>query len=560
MGLTSSLFTGMSGLRSNQFRIDSIGDNVANVNTTGFKGTRATFQTQFLNTLNTGSSPAENTGGTNPTQVGLGSVLGSMQRDFQPGSIETTGYKTDLAVEGAGFFVLRSPDSDQVFSRDGSFVLNSQSQLVSADGYIVQGYGVNNSFELVPGVVTDLEIPLGSLTTAQATTTVQLDGTLDSSGTIGTQGSVLNSNTLVSDAGGTLAVGGTALTALRDQAAPGVLLFNPGDTLTFDNTAKGGRDLPAAEFVVGTTGSTLGDLAAWFEDVLGINTTAGVPGTPGVTLVGGQMVVTGNVGEDNDLTMLPGALTSDGAVQQPFDFTKTQQADGSSVFTSLRVYDSLGTGVTVNVTVVLETKATTGNIWRYYATSPDDSDADLTIGTGTVTYDNSGRMTSINNGALTIDRQDLGSATPLGVALDFSAVSGLSTGSSVLVMSNQDGNPPGSLNDFAIGPDGMITGTFSNGLSKTLGQVILATFSNPAGLVASSNSTFVPGPNSGEAQIVRPMELGAGRVLGGSLELSNVDLSQQFIGLITASSGFTAASRVISMSDQLLQELLLMTR
>src|SRR5512140_513443 len=107
MGLTSALFTGLSGLNTSQFALDVIGDNIANLNTIGYKGSRTLFQTQFSRTLSAGTKPGAGQGGTNPMQVGLGSSVGAIQRSFTPGSIETTGVPSDLAIEGEGFFVLR---------------------------------------------------------------------------------------------------------------------------------------------------------------------------------------------------------------------------------------------------------------------------------------------------------------------------------------------------------------------------------------------------------------------------------------------------------------------
>jgi flagellar hook protein FlgE len=127
-------------------------------------------------------------------------------------------------------------------------------------------------------------------------------------------------------------------------------------------------------------------------------------------------------------------------------------------------------------------------------------------------------------------------------------------------MNFQDGFSTGTLIDYSVGQDGVITGTFSNGLNQTLGQMAVGTFANPAGLLARSNNIYFIGPNSGEARITPPLTLGAGKINAGTLELSNVDLSREFINLITSSTAFSAASRVITTSDQLLQELLLIAR
>ncbi len=127
-------------------------------------------------------------------------------------------------------------------------------------------------------------------------------------------------------------------------------------------------------------------------------------------------------------------------------------------------------------------------------------------------------------------------------------------------MADQDGYPPGTLNSFAVGEDGTVSGVFSNGLSRTLGQVALATFTNEEGLVAETENLFSAGPNSGTAQILAPETQGAGAIRGGALEMSNVDLSREFIGLITASTGFQAAGRVISVANEMLDQLLMTLR
>ena len=124
----------------------------------------------------------------------------------------------------------------------------------------------------------------------------------------------------------------------------------------------------------------------------------------------------------------------------------------------------------------------------------------------------------------------------------------------------QDGSGIGTLANFSIGEDGLITGLFTNGLTRTVGQVAMATFANPEGLVDVGNNMFRVGPNSGEAIITEAFQFGTGRMLSGALELSNVDLSQEFINMILASTGYSAASRVISTTDELLDQLLILGR
>ena len=564
MGLTSALYTGLTGLNANQFRIDVIGDNISNINTTAFKGGRATFQTQFSQTISAGSAPGQAEGGTNPTQIGLGSVLGSIQRTFTPGSIETTGVATDLAMDGNGFFVLRKADNEQAYTRDGSFTLNAANELISSDGFRVQGYGIDENFNLVDGVLTDVTIPLGALSTAIATAKAEFDGNLSSGSdtVVASQGGILRSNTMVSDDAGLVpALATDLMTNLRDSTTPLVHLFTAGDTITLSGITKGGRELADATFTV-QAGSTLQDYMDFLEDALGVNTDAALLEGAGVSVTAlGEIKIDGNYGTGNEIKIDEAdILSSNATTPRPFRWTIDQTPTGESVLTSFKAYDSLGGEVTLDVTMVLNEKATTGNTWRYYVESPDDSDIDLVLGSGTLTFDTSGRFFSATGNTFAIDRADTGAESPMSVTLEFDRISGLDARTSSLLMTSQDGFPPGSLSNFSIGTDGTIMGTFTNGLSRTLGQIALANFANPEGLVRESNNTYSVGPNSGEAVITKPLVLGAGRILSGSLELSNVDLAREFIGLITASSGFSGAGRVVSTANQLLEELMILAR
>ncbi|HOW73137.1 MAG TPA: flagellar hook-basal body complex protein [Phycisphaerae bacterium] len=573
MGLTSAMYTGLTGLNANQLRIDTIGNNVANVNTTAFKGSRANFENQFSLTLSGGSGPSETSGGTNPSQIGLGTMLGSIQKSFLAGSIETTGLPTDMAIEGAGFFIVRTPTGEQAYTRDGSFKLASDQVLVSANGYQVQGYGVDQDFNIVPGVLGDLVIPLGTLSTARATTEAQFDGNLDASGSIATQGTILTSQVFQEGAsGGPAATGATLLTNVYDTGS-NAPLFAENDVITLSTVRKGangGRQLPEAHFTVAAT-STLSDFAAFLNDRLGINADPAAGGTPGVTIGTvapdeGKIIIQGNAGTENALTIdMADIQSTNASFNAPFEFTETQEANGESVFTTFIAYDSLGNPVTVDLTTTLVEKNNLGTTWRFYAESAQDSDSSPSLGlTGTVSFNNDGQLTGITNDTLEIDRVGSGALTPLQIQLDFSGVTSLAApyaaNPSTLVMSTQDGYGMGTLSNFAVGTDGMIVGTFTNGLTRSLGQIALATFANAEGLVSDLNNLYRIGPNSGNPMISTPGTLGAGTIASSSLELSNVDLTREFIGLIGASTGFSASGRVISTSNDLLNELMSIAR
>lgn len=557
MALTSTLFTGLSGLDVNQTRLNVVGNNIANVNTVGFKSSRSLFRPQFYVTDSGGSPPSSDFGGANPSQRGLGASVAAIEKDFSPGSIEPTGKPTDLAIDGQGFFVVQS--NGQKFTRDGSFQLNSSNQLVNTSGDFLQGFGVDSDFNIIPGQLQNVAIPLGAMTAAQATENVKLEGNLNADGAVASGASVLNTQALTTLGGLAAPDGTTLLTNIADSSNNAVPKFAAGDVLTLQGK-KGGRDLPASKFTI-TPAGTLGDLQNFLQNGLGIETGVAAIPAPGVTLTttGTDVTldVTGNQGAENGLTLAGAALTSSSGVT-PFTFTDdpTSNPTGESVQTSFVAYDSLGTPITVSVTSVLESKADTGNTWRFYASSGDNKGGTIGLGTGTLTFDNDGKLLSSTGSTISINRQGTGAKTPLAMRLDFDEMTSLTSRNSELVMTEQDGSAIGTLNNYSIGTNGMITGSFSNGLTRNLGQIAMATFNNPQGLVDQGGNMYTSGANSGVPIISPPLSLGAGSIRSGALELSNVDLSKEFINLIIASTGFTASSRVISTSDQLLTELL----
>ena len=190
MGITSTLTTALSGLSTAQSEIDVVGNNIANVNTTGFKASTLDFKTQFLENFSYGTAPTGTLGGTNPLQIGLGATSGAITKNFTDGSLEPTGVPTNLAIQGNGMFILQD-GAQQVYTRDGSFQLNSQNQLVTGTGQIVQGYGVDTNFQVVPGTLANVTIPLGTLTLAQATQNATFSGNLNAAGPLPTTVSTL---------------------------------------------------------------------------------------------------------------------------------------------------------------------------------------------------------------------------------------------------------------------------------------------------------------------------------------------------------------------------------
>jgi flagellar hook protein FlgE len=208
----------------------------------------------------------------------------------------------------------------------------------------------------------------------------------------------------------------------------------------------------------------------------------------------------------------------------------------------------------------MESKSATGTTWRFYVETPEVDGPGRAVGTGTVSFDTEGNLSDVSGNQINLDRVGSGAASPLAFTLDFSNLHGLSTRASNVIMAEQDGYPPGTLTAYGVGVDGTINGTFSNGMTRTLGQVAVAVMPNPEGLLADSDNLYALGPNAGEPTVTPPGLFGAGQIMGGALELSNVDLAAEFIGLITSSTAFQASSRVISTSSDMLDQLLLIVR
>lgn len=555
MPLTTALYTGLSGLVVNQTSLDIIGNNIANVNTNGFKSSRAMIDTQFSQTGANGSPPSGVFGGTNPSQKGLGAVVGSIQRNFGSGNIQPSASNRDLAISGGGMFILQG-DSTQ-YTRNGAFQLNSQNYLTSSSGSYVMGYGVDTNFNLVQGKLQKLEIPLGVMTVAKATTEVEMKGLLRTQGVEGTQGTMLESQTYTNAAGGPV-IGTTLLTDLRDAGTQNYVV---GDTLTFQGQRKSGLLDTRTMTVTATT--TVSELQTFIVDGYAINTTA-TP-TPSSIVADGaggyKLQITGNVGETNELMFSGETLQNSGAITGPLSLaTAGDASNGESVHTMVTVFDSLGNPIDMNITMVYESSSNTGKTWRFFVDSPNSKVSSMASGTGTVSFGTSGNFSRATGTKVSINLNGTGAVSPLSVDLDFTHMQGMTdpvqNTASAMTLSSMDGNGPGVLKDFSVGNDGVITGIFGNGTTRALGQVALASFANYEGLIDVGGNNFQAGPNSGEAVVSAPLQNGTGKMIGGALETSNVDISTEFINMIVASTGFSAASRVITTSNQLLTELL----
>lgn len=454
-----SLFSGVSGLKNHQTRMDVIGNNISNVNTYGFKSSRVTFQDMLSQTISGAAKPQENKGGVNPRQVGLGMTVASIDRIFTQGSLQTTGNQTDLAISGDGFFTVAHGDKNY-YTRSGSFTIDRDGSLVNpANGFKVQGWmaETNERGEKVvntSGTVEDIVIPIYGKVEARETNYVRYKCNLDSSMPIVPQNATPQMRA---------SAGVTTNIDVYDN------LGNPHRaTLTFWKTAPNQWTASAA-----------------VTDALG-PVTLDVP-------AGANQADQANLSTRINLRFSPdGKLIS--------------VADDAGP-------DELNRG---NLTANLNYRA---------AGDPNVRTIQL----------------------------DLGEA---GLIEGITQFNSPSTTKAV----EQDGFPMGYMESFNIDDSGVITGVYSNGTKQTVGQVATTVFTNPGGLTAVGENLFEVSNNSGLAQTGAASEGGRGKIVAGTLEMSNVDLSEQFTDMIITQRGFQANSRTITTSDQMLQELLNLKR
>jgi flagellar hook protein FlgE len=431
----TAIFTGVTGLLAHQRKIDVVASNIANVNTTAYRASRALFQDLFSQTLEGARAAVGSFGGTNPSQVGLGVRLASIDVNHSQGSLFTTGIASDLAIQGSGFFVLRN-GGNTFFSRDGSFQINQNGVLVDpATGLRVQGFMADADGTITADAIgEDIVIPVGSAAIVRATENVTLVGNLDSSSAVG------------------------------DTVTRTIQAFDSlGAARSIDITYT-----KRATVTVGPDTFNAWDWSATFTN-------------------GDAVPVTTTVGSGTLLFDSGGVFTDEGTMAGPVFTARPAGTPEISVPNS-----ALGT----------------------IASFPDD---------------------------------------PFAFDIDFTAVTELAALSDI-TLTNQDGFPRGTLESFNIGRSGVINGVFSNGLTRVIGQVALANFSNMGGLERAGNNAFRSTPASGVAQIGLANSGGRGEVSGGVLEGSNVDLGTEFSNLIVTQRGFQANARTITTADTLLQE------
>ncbi len=563
-----ALFSGMSGLEINMNRMDVIGNNVANVNTVGYKQSRVTFEEHMTQLIQGATAPFGSLGGSNPKQIGNGARLGTIDMLFTQGSLESTGIDTDLAIQGRAFFVL-SDGINRFYSRAGSFQLDGHGQLVSpSNGYTLQGYGYNritNQYATMPGSV---RVPLGETEPAKATSLLTYRGNLDADSE--PRGTISQSAILYCDTGDP-ATESELMVNLRGDPAGIITLIEEGDELSFSATVSG---VPVSGSLTVTAGTRISDLLDAMEDAMNA-----VDGVTGVTVSMNQhgrisLSTPDSLGIEGEVRglVIQGA-DSIGVPRHDFNglaaMTEIQAArDASTFIEESTIYDSLGFSHVVRLEF---TRVLGANQFTWEATVDSGETPILAGRTGTITFNADGSFNGFFFDAvgemipttLSIS-PTTGAQTPLDIELDTGQPGGFAgitlVHSPASLEATGDGFSKGTAVDFRIDRDGTVISIFSNGVTRPAGRLALAEFVNPTGLMRFGDNMFQQTVNSGDPMMGTAAGSVEASVFSGSLEQSNVDLSRQFTDMILAQRGFQANARIITTSDDVLAELLNLKR
>lgn len=542
-----ALSTAVTGLGTFQKALDTVGSNLANVSTPGYKATTITFQELITSVTRPASGPSENTRGINPQQSVQGVKVGTQNARYTQGSITPTGKSTDLAITGDGFFVMRQADDVLAYTRNGNFTLDKNGSMVNASGYPVQGWKADATGAVdSTKPVEDIIIPLGQ-SRSNVTQNVSYAGVLDGSRPApGTAKASFSAGSLDAGAGvGTVANGTSPVWVDNSGVTHNMgysfqkVIDNPGLDDTWMMNLSG----------VAASGSWTGAATNTTNINIAFDATGKVSSVNGIAGSTLTVDVTDTVGGTQPVTVDFSGISSSNA-----PVAVTAQADGTAgaalTNTAIgQVFDSLGTAheLQVTFTKVVPNLAGVAAQWAYSATI----DGVASPSTGIVCFSNTGEFDATNSTQNpTITAALANGAAPLNLAVDFSSMANQAvTKLTAVIQKSQDGTPPGSLLSIAVDADGTINAAYSNGLQEPIGRVALATFPNVEGLVGRSGGLLVASPASGN-----PTFGNGGVITSGALENSNVDIGAEFTNMIIAQRAFQANSKMVSVIDQVLAE------
>ena len=608
-----SMYSGVSGLRMHQTKMDAIGNNIANVNTVGFKRSSVQFKEIFSQLVRGAGAPQGGLGGTNAQQIGLGGSVGAISVVHTNGGTQRTDNPTDLMIDGDGFFMVSDdPNYENVYyTRAGNFDLDRDGFLVTPDGYHVLGLDkegniapmrVNKSETVAPttskfiefqgnidsrlpdfidretglNIDTDTGIPSG-VAKGRYTTDVTVKDSLGNSYKVNFNFDHLSeeSNPFMKAGFDTMGFIKAAITAQSTATAYQTVkdaVTSAADTLsTFYTNSKNAYDA----FVKTTAEKTLANFYAHLT---------GVPVTPpaGIDLAAMKTAIDGlEENKPEDLLKVIENIADFGkAAKNMADKNADYGSLLSSVDNAFSYYSDGAAAPGPNAKSFSKAGWTMNikNVVNLSTNEPLSFDKFTTKIENPLNFNKYGEL--LSNGKFEISFGDptdpnytmpghFGQDATLSgnkIQVDFSKLTQYANESDGVakdtpITENADiGASSGRLNGFSIDASGILRGSFTNGVKKDLGQLMLAKFDNTSGLEKIGNNFFTETSNSGQAQKGKAGTGGLGQIKPGSLEMSNVDLSMEFTDMITTQRGFQANSRVITTTDEMLQELVNLKR
>lgn len=560
-----SLYSGVAGLKTHQTRMDVIGNNIANVNTTAYKSSSMTFSELMSQTTQkaSGANATTGVGGTNAKQIGLGVKAGAINTAITTqGSAQSTGNPFDIMITGDNFFVV-SNGSENFFTRDGSFYVDGAGNLaMTSTGYNVMGWGVDKTTgNIKQDTVTALRIMSSANMTypPEATTKANISGILDQNDKDVTSANGKTVNLNFFDARG---YSYTAKFTFKQSGGDKTNEYSLELNKILDSTGKE-MDISGITFGEKNLEQTLSsklslntDSYKWDDATKTLQTTA----TPPETVAALDKIFTN------------GALITDKdkaeEVQKNLDAIAKAYGYEGSTDEFLKLYTTGKAGqVTVQKMLENMSKNMTGDDILPKAKNEELTMTGRKFDGAKVVFDkDSGKLQSINNSTTNLSTT-LNFPASMGnfsnITIDLSECTNYDNkGTSTVGATSGDldglgtGRRPGDMIGVSIQKDGMIYASYDNGMTKLLGQIATAAFANASGLEKEGDNLYSATLNSGEFDgIGVDITAGGGYMSTGQLEMSNVDLSSEFTEMITTQRGFQANSRIITVSDTLLEEL-----
>jgi flagellar hook protein FlgE len=545
-----SLYSGISGMKANQTKLDVIGNNISNVGTTAFKANRVKFQDLLSQSVNVAMAPMENQGGVNPSQVGMGVQIAGIDTIAKQGNMQPTSRNLDMAIDGEGYFIvgkgptvfdnkitvnntagnhnidgnsLTNSGIDAMYTRDGAFGLDNDGNLVTSNGYRVLGYSMistrgvtsagGNSFTIDAGAenadkgVLGIEFKLGASESASFNAdgtilTLTLSNTKNNYTALDIQNLIKKSTNNVRD---------------YDLSKFSVIA-NGTDKIDIDSITKTGAIIGGNNeftFDIGDENIGKGDLTIKFTTTTG-NSVSGQFSNDGKTIIL-SLGSSGTYKASDILTAIKGASGTNNTGLDLEEITLTpnglDKIDPSKATNDIKLISPLKS--------------------MYIGTNSIDSDGNIHF------VDATTELKAQDTSLKTLRIPD----------------TVIKNGEAMRLIS------------FSVSADGTISGILEDGSATSLGQIAMASFKNPEGLTKLGKNLYSASANSGNATIKTGVNTagddnskGYGDILQGVLEMSNVDLAEQFTEMIVTSRAFQANGKVITTGDEILQDILNLKR